>query len=163
MPQAKPGHWFTRHWCWFVPAALATVLLGCAGFVVMAVLGVFGLLKSSTPYAHALAQVRSNERVQRAIGQPIAPGWLVSGSVQIRGARGNARLLIPISGPKGEADIVVVASRSGGDWTYSELAVRVKGTNQRIVLEGQGRSGDLVQRMDPRLQAVKVTHRHRFF
>ena len=108
MPQAKPGHWFTRHWCWFVPAALATVLLGCAGFVVMAVLGVFGLLKSSTPYAHALAQVRSNERVQRAIGQPIAPGWLVSGSVQIRGSRGNARLLIPISGPKGQADICLL-------------------------------------------------------
>ena len=73
----------------------ATVLLGCAGFVAVVVLGVFGLLKSSTPYTQALALVRSNERVQRAIGEPITPGWLVSGSVQISGSKGNARSSLP--------------------------------------------------------------------
>jgi len=117
MPQTKAGHWFTRHWRWFVPAVVATVLLGCVGFVAVVVLGVFGLLKSSTPYAQALALVRSNERVQRAIGEPITPGWLVSGSVQISGAKGNARLWLPISGPKRQADVVVVATGAEGLWT----------------------------------------------
>jgi hypothetical protein len=107
--------------------------------------------------------VRSNERVQRAIGEPITPGWLVSGSVQISGSKGNARLLIPISGPKGQAEIVVVATRSEGRWTYAELAVQVQGSGERIVLEGQGRSGDLVKRITPRLQATNVTHRHHIF
>jgi len=163
MPDTKAGHWFTRHWRWLVPAVVATVLLGCVGFVAVVVLGVFGLLKSSTPYAQALALVRSNERVQRAIGEPITPGWLVSGSVQISGSKGNARLLIPIAGPKGQAEIVVVATRAEGRWTYAELAVQVKGTGERIVLEGRGRSGDLVKRISPRLQAANVTHRHYFF
>lgn len=163
MPQVTPGHWFKRHWRWFVPAMVATVLLGCVGFVAVVVLGVFGLLKSSTPYAQALAMVQNNEQVKRAIGEPMTAGWLVSGSVQISGSEGNARLLIPISGPKGQAQIVVVATRSNGQWTYSELAVQIKGTGQRIVLEGQGRSRDLVNRIIPRLQVANVTPLYRFF
>ncbi|MGK0187162.1 MAG: hypothetical protein ACI9R3_002948 [Verrucomicrobiales bacterium] len=105
--------------------------LGC-GCALLAVVGVivfvccivgfvFSMIKNSDPYNHALAQARNNPQVVTALGEPIEPGWFLMGNINLSGSSGNADISIPISGPNGNGQLNVVASKSGGVWTYSVL------------------------------------------
>ena len=83
--------------------------------------------------------------MREAIGQPIEPGLFVNGQFSTSGDNGEAKLLIPISGPKGDAQILVEATKRSGRWTFSVLTVQINRTGQRIDLQNNDQfSGDLV-------------------
>ena len=137
-PQAAPG-WWSRNWKWFVPTGC------CLGSLVVCVLvaaifglgvfgAIFGMMKSSEPYKVALARAKANQQVISALGTPITEGFSTWGKVNIDGASGDADLSIPISGPKGKGTIYVTATKSGGEWTYSKLSVKVDSTGETIDL-----------------------------
>jgi hypothetical protein len=58
----------------------------------------------------------------------------LSGNTNVNGASGDADLSIPISGPKGKGTIFAVAKKSGGEWTYSKLNVKIDSTGETIDL-----------------------------
>jgi len=133
-PSPRPG-WWSRNWKWFVPTGCCLtplVLGGCA--VAFLVLVVFGALKQSDAYKLAVARAKSDPRVTAALGTPIGEGWYLSGHTNVNGASGDADLSIPISGPKGKGTIYAVATKSGGEWSYSKLQVKIESTGETIDL-----------------------------
>ena len=133
-PQGIGKSWFDRNWKWFVPCICLAVIALILAFVA----AVFGIVetafKSSGPYIHAMAQAQTSSQVSDRIGQPLKPGWFVSGSININGDSGDADISIPISGPKGKGEIYVVANKIAGDWQYKTLQVAVDGQPDRIDL-----------------------------
>ena len=92
-------------------------------------------MKQSDVYKLAVARAKSDARVTAALGTPISEGWLLSGKTSMTGGSGEADLTIPISGPKGKADIYAVATKSGGQWNFSKLSVKIAKTGETIDLE----------------------------
>ena len=131
----KPTTWWQRNWKWFIPVCCASVAL-FAGFIVLIVAIVFGMMKSSDAYKEAIAMAKSNPYVQEALGSPIEEGMLVMGNINVSGSSGHADLAIPVSGPQGSGTVYVVASKSAGRWTMLTLVVDIRSTNERIDLLG---------------------------
>ena len=109
---------------------LKAFLIGCGilivlgiGAIVALVFFVFGVIKRTDVYRDALDKVRADQRVVAALGQPINPGFWVSGNVDVKNERGTADFTFPVSGPKGNAKVHVVAATDGQKWEYTELVV----------------------------------------
>jgi hypothetical protein len=134
MKQENTNNWWNRNWKWFVPVGCLGSLTLFAGFIILIILLVFGMMKSSDVYKDALAKAKTNTTVQEAIGIPIEEGMFIAGNINVSGPSGQADLSIPISGPDGKATIYVVASKSAGQWIFSTLVVEIINTKQRINL-----------------------------
>jgi hypothetical protein len=117
--------YFDQNWKWIVPLVVLGGVLILTVFVGGIFLAIFGTMKSSDPYKMAVARARANQEVVAALGSPIAEEWFVSGNINWSGTRGDASLEIPIYGPKGKGRIYLDASKRGGDWTFSELKVKI--------------------------------------
>ena len=118
---------------------LAWLAIGCAvafvavvAFVVVILVVVFGSMRSSTPYKDSVAIAQSDPRVITALGSPVKPGLFLSGSINTKNDSGEAKLAIPLSGPKGKGTLHVEASKVRGNWSYS--LVKVVGTGWEINL-----------------------------
>ena len=122
--------WLAKNWKWLV-LVLAT---GCIALPVGLVLMIFGLIKNTTPYKVAIQEAASDQRVVGLIGEPIEPGWWVSGSTETSGGKGSTDLMIPVSGPNGRMTIYVVAQKSAGAWSYETLIAESEDSKQRINL-----------------------------
>jgi hypothetical protein len=134
LPLDRSTTWWQRNWKWLIPASLGGIAL-FAGFIMLIVTIVFGMMKSSHAYKEALAMARADLSVKEALGSPIKEGFLVMGNINVIGSSGHADLAIPVSGPEGSGTIYVVASKSAADqWTISRLVVDIKDTNERIDL-----------------------------
>jgi hypothetical protein len=105
-----------------------------ASFVFIIISIVFGAMKSSDAYKIALAKAQADPQVVNALGSPIKGGFFVSGNTNVSGSSGHADLTVPISGPNGKGTIYFVASKFGGEWTFSKLVVEVGKTGERIDL-----------------------------
>lgn len=128
MHQQHDKNWWGRNWKWFVPVGCLGSLIILAGFIVMIIFFVFGMMKSSDAYKYAVVKAKAHPSVQKAIGSPIEEGMFVTGNVNVSGSSGQADLSIPISGPNGKGTIYVVAAKSAGRWKFSTLVVEVKKT-----------------------------------
>jgi len=132
-PVPKRTSWWSRNWKWFVPViTLAVVLI--VGFVVGIFALVFGIMKSSDAYKMAVLRASNSPQVVAAIGRPIKEGTFTAGSIHVTNETGEANLIIPISGPKGQGNIHVGATKSGSMWTFYKLYVVVDGSGQQIDL-----------------------------
>ncbi|CAN7518369.1 cytochrome c oxidase assembly factor Coa1 family protein [Pseudoxanthomonas sp. LjRoot143] len=129
---AQPN-WWQRNWKWFVPVLAALLLALFAAFVFGIVALIFGALKSSTPYQHAITRAQADPAVVAALGEPIRAGWFVQGNIGVDGASGEADLAIPLDGARADGTLYVVAEKRAGEWRYETLAVNVDG-GERIVL-----------------------------
>jgi hypothetical protein len=139
VPPEKSRTWWQRNWKWFVPVASAGSLVLFVAFIMLILTIVFGRIQSSDVYKDALATVRTNPSVVKALGSPIQADRFVTGSIIKRGPLGQADLTIAISGPKGKGTIYARASKSMGRWTFSELVVEIRATKERIdLIESRG-------------------------
>lgn len=109
---------------------LKVFLIGCGvlaflgvAFAAVLVFIVFGAIKRSDAYTEALNRVRADQRAVAVLGEPITPGFWVSGNMNINNGKGNADFTFPVSGPKGSAKVHAVASTEGQKWEYTELVV----------------------------------------
>jgi len=111
--------------------ALILVVVAVIGVIVF---GVFGLLKKSQPYADSIAAVKANPAAVEALGEPIKPSFMVSGSINFENGDGTAEMRIPVSGPKAEGSIQVEGTKDGSGWTYPVWELRVDGMPEAIPL-----------------------------
>jgi len=125
---------FDRRRKWLIPVLIVGGVLVLALFVGGLLWGVESMMRAS--YAYQLAVKRANESptVAAKLGRPLQIGWFVLGSVNFSGAEGNASLSIPLSGPNGKGDIVVVGKKHGNHWTFETLEVDVTGEAEPIQL-----------------------------
>ena len=134
LPSTHPRGWWSRHWKWVVPLLGALMLALLTGVILLFMSALFGMMKSSDAYQQAVREAKANPAVVQALGEPIEEGWLTMGNINVNGPSGEANLQIPISGPKGEGDIYLEATKSAGLWNYSTLLVRVDASDQAIDL-----------------------------
>ncbi len=127
-------NWFQRSWKWLVPLGCLGLIVLCVTFVGGILLIVSGAIKSSDVYQQALQKATSSSAVIEALGEPITPGWMPQGSINVSGPTGSADLSIPISGPKNSGTLYVVAAKAAGDWQFTRLEVAVNGQPDRINL-----------------------------
>lgn len=128
------GSWWDRNWKWFVPVGCLSLVVVAAAFVAFVGAIAFGAIRSTEPWAHAVARAKASPGVVEALGTPVEPGFFVSGKVDVTGPSGTASLAIPVSGPKGKGTVYVEATKAAGAWTYETLLVRVKGSGAVIDL-----------------------------
>ena len=131
-PQQKG--WFGRNWKWFVPVGCLSMVLMIVVFVAAVAYLAFGSIKSSYVYQEAIAKTRSNAAVVRELGEPIEPGWLISGRINVNESSGNTDVIIPVSGPKKSGKVYVSAVKKLGKWDFTALEVEIEGETKRINL-----------------------------
>ncbi len=133
---ASPTHrgWLARNWKWL----LATLFLGGLVLMVGFFALIMGAIRSSDVAKASVAMAQSNRQVVQQLGAPIEEGWLLSGSVNVSNASGDADLSVPISGPKGKGTVYVTAQKSAGRWRYSVMQVAIDGSDERIDLLAGG-------------------------
>ena len=113
---------------------------GCLLFfgITALVIGIFAIIlniaKDSEPYQDALAQARRNDQVIQALGEPIEPGWWITGSSETTPTSGFADFAFPISGPDNSGTLYVVALKSAGQWELQRVELEVEGQSTRIPL-----------------------------
>lgn len=120
------------------------IVLGCSGLIVVAVLVVAGVVslvmgavKKSGAFQEALERARVHPAAVAALGEPIEPGFFVSGSVNVEGPSGQAELAIPLHGPLGKGTLYVEASKRADRWEFALLELDVAGQEARIHLLAQ--------------------------
>jgi hypothetical protein len=137
-----PRSYWSRNWKWIVPLGCLSVFGCCCGGVGMTVFFIFGALKQSDVYVRAVDTARNDAEVIKELGQPIEPGWWLSGNVNSNGARGDANLMIPLSGPKSGGSLIVRARKRDGKWIFQELKVKPDGADAPLIdLLGDGAAG----------------------
>ena len=87
--------------------------------------------------AQALARAKASDEVRAVLGEPIQPGFFVSGNFSVNGSSGNADFSIPLSGPKGSATLYVTATKAAGKWEFTTLELAPKGAEARIDLKSR--------------------------
>jgi hypothetical protein len=117
------------------------VVLGCSSLILLAALAAAGLVwlvmggvKQSGAFQEAVERTRANPAAVAALGEPVEPGFFVSGSVSVDGPSGEAKLSIPLRGPQGKGTLYVEAAKRAGRWEFALLALEVAGRDERIDL-----------------------------
>ena len=127
-------NWWSRNWKWLVPVGCLLPILICGGFIALIFGFVNGAIKKSEPYQHAMAQALAHPDVVKLLGQPIVPGTMATGSIHLNNDAGDADLYFTLNGTNRSAIIHVVATKSGGVWTYSMITFTPHGGGDQIDL-----------------------------
>ena len=102
---------------------------------------VFGLMKSSEPYQHAVAVASSNPDVVRELGAPIAPAGS-SGNINVSGSSGDANLAIPLNGSS-PWYCVCRRKKTDGVWSYDKLEMLVEGHDSAFSSKAAAAKGQI--------------------
>ena len=131
--------WWKRNWKWAVPVGgCLTLIVLLVVFVTSVFFGVSSMFKESTPYQDAKTQAEQHPLVMEHIGTPIETDGMMSGNISFSNNDGEANITMPVKGPKGEGQIVVVGTKTNGIWTYTEMSVTIDSTEQTIDLLEEG-------------------------
>jgi len=133
-PEPLKRSWIECHPLWKIPLGFATLMLLIAGFAVGTGTIVVATYRHSDVYKLAMARATGNPTVREEIGEPIEAAWFISGALHINGSSGNADFSIPISGPRSNGSIRVIAFKNAGVWRFTYLQVNVAGQRTCIDL-----------------------------
>ncbi len=137
VPEPVTRSWLDRHAGWKIPlGCLIVILLLCAfAAVIFTILDVS--FRNSTVYKEALARAGRSPEIINRIGEPLRPGRVVQGQLNVSGSTGTANMRIPITGPRGKAAIVLDARKVDGTWVFRSLEVQFEGQSDTVnLLEG---------------------------
>lgn len=139
----NPG-WWDRNWKWFVPTGCLTLILIAGlllfGLIGLGIKGVSSLMGSSEPVRHAVTLAEANPAAVAALGTPMEPGMMMSGTLQTNNDSGHADLTIPLKGPKGNGRVYIKGDREADRWTYSLIELSIDASGDRIDLLDGDRS-----------------------
>jgi hypothetical protein len=143
MDEEPKQSWLRRNW-WVFPA-------GCLGMILLAVVFVAGaawlalhFLKSNEAYRQGLQAALNSPAVIDALGEPITPGSVTSGSVKYVNGDASASLEVPLTGPKGSGTLCIEADRKQDQWKFTTLEVEINNGNVILpLLPGGPHGGDL--------------------
>ena len=122
--------WLERHWVLAIGVGVLLMLFIAAGFV----LGLFALMAHSDAATLAMDRAQNHPVLIQNLGQPIERGFPVMGQINLQNSSGEARLSIPVSGPKGKACLFVQATKNHGTWSFQKLTATLNSDSQEIDL-----------------------------
>src|ERR1041385_1085037 len=133
-PPSRRKSWFGRNWKWFIPTIILGPLFLLALFIGVIFSAVFGMMKSSEPYQHAVVMASQSAQVRAQLGSPVTPGWYATGNINVSGDSGDADIAIPLTGTLRHGTVYVTAKKSEGIWSYQRLEIEIDGAPDRINL-----------------------------
>lgn len=119
-----------RIWAWVgfgVFVWFMAILVGALFFL-------FTVFMKTEPYLQGLKMVTQSPTVIAELGEPVTPGWFVTGNVHVGTSDGKANIDFPIYGPKGKATVYVKAIKDVGEWRLLRVVVEIEETRERIDL-----------------------------
>ena len=125
----EPGRPYTNDPWWKIPVGclVLVVLVACAGF------GILWLVMSSfrhrDPYQKAGSRAHAEPFVVTQLDEPIRPGWFVTGELEVSGSTGQAKLQIPLKGPKNHGTLDLEADLLEGVWHFRGLEFQAGGSD----------------------------------
>ncbi len=143
-PFDRPSWWArNRTWLALAGGTLVVVccpLVLCAAIIAGAVGAGFAMIRQADVYQLALQRLQADPRAQQALGEPIQPGWLISGSINMNEEGGSADYATSVSGPEASGMLYVKAEKPqpGAGWEFTRLVLEVNGSGESIdLLAGQ--------------------------
>ena len=135
MEAPQRSGWWSRSWKWAVPAGCLGLLLTCGLGVGVLVFGVQGALQGSDAYVHGMMRLQQSPAAAAALGAPIESGWTLNGRVEQTQTSGQARMAVPVHGPRGAGTLRLFARRKpNGRWEFSRLLLEVDGRSEPVDL-----------------------------
>ena len=129
--------WVSKNWKWALPCGCLTMVAGLLCFMALILTFVTGMFKDSVPYQDGLAMAQADPAVIEALGEPIKPGFLPTGSINTSGSTGDCDLSVSLKGAVGGGTLYIVASKQGGEWQFEKLDVVIEASGERIDLLGR--------------------------
>ncbi len=113
---------------WMIPlGCFGVVILSCGGCIGLTFFAVYSTLTGNQAFVQSLDKVKADPRVREELGQPIQPGYSISGNFHTNNGKSTANLDYPISGPDGTGLVHVDAHTVNGDWVFDKLTVTANG------------------------------------
>jgi hypothetical protein len=112
------------------------LLLGAVLVVMLMFTAPHFMATMSGAYKLAVATAHQSPEFREALGTPVTEAWFSEGTMQL-GNSADAKLLIPVRGPKQNGSLRVQAVKDDGVWRLRELTLE---------LERPGESIDLLSR-----------------
>jgi hypothetical protein len=112
--------WVQRHWLLMLVLSFVVMMALSMAIGVGVMYVVMSSVKSTAPYREAMERVRGDERMTRALGEPIGTRWIPLGMVEQR-EQGRAAFLVFLQGPRGTGTVDVQGVFTDGLWRYQRL------------------------------------------
>ncbi len=135
MAHQEQKSWFSRNWLWFIPVS------GCLGIILLFIVGIgaafFGvsnLLNNVAPIEYGIEKATENKKVINLLGEPIEKTGIPNGNISLTNDDGTVDFSVPIKGSREEGFLIIKGIKTNGEWTYEELYVRIKSTQEKINL-----------------------------
>ena len=134
VPEPFKESWLDRHARWKIPLGCLIVIFLFCGFVAVIFTVLDVSFRKSTVYQEALARAGQSSEVVNHIGEPLQPGRVLQGQLNVSGSTGSAKMAIPITGPRGKATILLDARKVDGGWVFRTLDVQFEGHSDSVSL-----------------------------
>jgi hypothetical protein len=134
VPGPVKRSWLDRQGGWKIPLGCLVALLLICAFVAILLTVVESSFRKSIVYQEALARAGQSPEVINRIGEPLRPGLVLQGQLNVSGSSGSAKMEIPISGPRGKATILLDARKLYGAWMFNTLEVHFEGKSEVVNL-----------------------------
>lgn len=121
---------------WYIPLGCGGMLALFAAFAVAMFVGIMGMVRESEPYSEGMRLLSADADAGEVLGEPIEPGWFVSGSIETSGSGGRASLAIPVVGAHASGTLYVEANKVAGQWNYAVIELEPEGGGPRIPIDG---------------------------
>jgi hypothetical protein len=89
-PEPIKKSWLERNPLWKIPLGCLTLFVLLAAFVIGLMTVITSSFRHSDVYQQAIAQATANLQVRERIGEPIKPGWLISGEMNMSSGSGKS-------------------------------------------------------------------------
>jgi hypothetical protein len=130
----RPQTQFDRRRKWLVPVLVVGAVLLVTLLVGGLLWGVESMMRASYAYQLAVKRATESPAVAAKLGKPLHIGWFVAGNVNFSDTEGSASLSIPLSGPNGRGQIIVVGKKHANNWNFETLELDVAGEDEPIPL-----------------------------
>lgn len=130
--------WVQRHWLLMLVVSFLVMMVLSLAIGFGAVYVMMSSIKKTEPYRTAMARVHADERMTRALGEPIGVRWEPMGAVE-QTEQGQAMFVVFLQGARGTGTVNVEAVYSEGRWRYRRVEGHIDGPpRERFDLNADG-------------------------
>ncbi len=126
--QAQAANKVIRVAAWITVGVIGLIAVCLVIFLV----GIASLLRSSGAYKLGIDTAMANSTVQDVLGTPLQAGFFVTGSLSESGASGTAEFSVPLSGSHQSGTLNMNATKEEDTWRLDSLVLDVGGQTYQI-------------------------------
>jgi len=109
-------------------------MLAIGGTVGAVFFGIMSAMKNNEPYKESLQLVSRHPLVIDALGDPIRPGFMVIGNINLEGDQTAVNISYTIKGDVDSGRVYVQATQVEGEWKYDLIGVTVAEDGDKLNL-----------------------------